>query len=251
MILYYIMSISFDKGYLVALIDGKDEIFIDMESKKDVNEMELEKDIKFQPANDTKKRIINYIAGPSGSGKSYMVKTLVKNFIKYNPKSDIYLFSRLETDETLTDIEKNINRVTIDEDIYNNPITLDEIPEKSLVIFDDIDTYFDKKISDALLNLKIQILELGRHKKINCIITSHLINNSNRHFTRSIMNELTNLIIYPRSGSAYQTRYALKNYFGFSNLEIDSVLSTKDSRWVLINKDYPQYVLSEKKLILR
>jgi hypothetical protein len=39
--------------------------------------------------------------------------------------------------------------------------------------------------------------------------------------------------------------YALKNYCGFDNKTIDKILNLP-SRWVLIGKQYPLYILHEK-----
>ena len=54
-------------------------------------------------------------------------------------------------------------------------------------IFYDIDVIFDKKIREAVRNILNQILEIGRHFKIHCIVTSHFPTNGKD--TRRSLNE--------------------------------------------------------------
>ena len=45
--------------------------------------------------------------------------------------------------------------------------------ENSVVIFDDIDVISGKKIREAVYTTLSQILEIGRHFRITCLVTSH------------------------------------------------------------------------------
>jgi hypothetical protein len=47
----------------------------------------------------------------------------------------------------------------------------------SVTIFDDIDVISNKRIRDAVYNILNQVLEIGRHFKITCIVTNHLPTN--------------------------------------------------------------------------
>ena len=249
------MSFNFKKGKMVAMINnmGKkknDIVLINTETNKGYNKIELDDNSFFEPLIDTDGRSINYICGASGSGKSTVAKGLMEKFHILFPESPIYIFSRLTEDPAFEKLEKKkiITRIPITNDIIEKPIDIiNDIEEYSMVLFDDIDTISDKKMMNALNNIKLQILEIGRHKNIYCIVTSHLINGTDRNSTRTMMNEMTNLIIFPKGGgSAYQQKYCLKNYLGLNNTEIDKILNAENTRWVLISKTYPQYVLTQK-----
>ena len=59
-----------------------------------------------------------------------------------------------------------------------------------MCIFDDIDVISDKLIREAVYNILDQILEIGRHFKIHCIVTYRHPNNTLNNyksgmFTRS------------------------------------------------------------------
>ena len=139
----------------------------------------------------------------------------------------------------------------MDESLIQNPIDIHkEIEPGSLVVFDDVDTFSDPKIINAINKLKADILETGRHANIPAVITSHLINPNDRKAGRLIMNEMTTMTIFPRGGgSKYQQKYCLKNYLGYSNKEIDKLLKI-NSRWITFSKNFPQYILTESKAFI-
>lgn len=253
------MSINFDdQGKVVAMIKNKNKVneivSIDSNIQKGIKKIKLHDNDEFVPVLDTECRSIVYICGASGSGKSTFARTLVDNFHTMFPKSIIYMFSRLSSDPAFDDLEtkKIIIRIPINNDLIESQIdVINDIEHGSMVIFDDIDTISDKKLMNVLNNIKLQILEIGRHKKIYCIVTSHLINTGDRNSTRTMMNEMSSLVIFPKGGgSVYQQKYCLKNYLGLSNDQISSIIQTSNSRWVLISKNYPQYILTQKKIYM-
>ena len=247
------MSLNLKNGKMIALLhDKKDKIlFIDNNLQNGYKKISLDGRATLEPLLDDTGRSITYICGASGSGKSTMTRNLVINFNLMFPESQIYLFSKVDKDPAFDDLEKKkiIIRIPINNELITDPIdVLNDIEEWSLVIFDDIDTILDKNLLKTVNNIKMQILETGRHRNIYCIVTSHLINTSDRNGTRTMMNEMHNLVIFPKGGgSVYQQKYCLKNYLGFNNKQVDEILNTNDSRWVWISKNYPQYVLTQKK----
>lgn len=253
------MSINLDEqGKMIAMIKNKKKVkelvFVDPNNQRGIKKIKLHDDDVFVPVLDSDARSIVYICGASGSGKSTFARMLVDSFHKMFPTTPIYMFSRLSSDPAFDDLEnkKILIRIPIDKDLLESNIdVVTDFDEGSLVIFDDIDTISDKKIMAVLNNIKLQILEIGRHKKIYCIVTSHLINTNDRNGTRTMMNEMSSLVIFPKGGgSVYQQKYCLKNYLGLSNDNITDILETSDSRWVLISKNYPQYVLTQKKIYM-
>lgn len=185
------------------------------------------------------------IAGMAGSGKSTYVSKLVKNFQKMHHGCKIFLFSRIDDDPAFEGI--NFKRIPLTDDLIDNPLDIKEVVENSLIVFDDIDT-LQGKLLDSVYNFIMQLLELGRHKNVKVLITSHLIIGHAKKLARTILNELQSLTIFPQSGSVQQITHALKTYFGFNNKQIEKVLSY-ESRWVTIIKKYPSIVISEHKCI--
>lgn len=180
-----------------------------------------------------------YVAGPSGSGKSTFIAKYAKQYKKIYPKNNVYVFSRLLEDGPIDDIKPI--RIEINSDLLDDPITPEEL-QNSLVIFDDTDTIRSKKLRDAIIHLKNDLLETGRHNDVYVCITSHLITNYKE--TRTILNESHGICLFPGSGGHHQMKYCLKNYFGLSPGEIKKILKLR-SRWVYITKTYPRYVLYE------
>jgi hypothetical protein len=200
---------------------------------------------KFEQLPNIDTREVSYIAGPSGSGKSTYASNYIEKFKKIFPEGNVYVFSRLNSDPALDSL--GVIRIMLDESIYQDPIDIQtEIPDYSLVLFDDTDTIQDKKIAQAVSKLKNDILETGRHKNIYTLVTSHLVNGNDRKDTRTIMNEMHTLTVFPKSGAAHAIDYALKNYFGLPKNVIKDVLGS-DSRWVTLFKNYPNIIMSDKR----
>jgi ABC-type dipeptide/oligopeptide/nickel transport system ATPase component len=203
--------------------------------------------VKFNNAKiipDIERRQVIYICGQSGCGKSTFAGAYVKQFKKLFKKADIYIFSRKKGDPAYD--KYNPYYIPIDERLYEEPIDItEELKDGGLVIFDDTSTISDDKIKTAVSKLLADILEVGRSFKIYCIITSHLINSNDRKETRVIMNELTDMVIFPRACNRYALTYALTKYFGIDKKKIEGILKL-NSKWALIHKNFPMYVLHEK-----
>ena len=187
-----------------------------------------------------------YIAGPSGSGKSTYAAKYIEKYLKLYKDAKLFIFSSLKEDKTIDHLPSH--RITISDDLIHNPIDIQtEIKNNSIVLFDDIDQITSKPLMQAINKVRRQILEIGRHKNIHVVVTSHLICPNERSMARTLLNEMQSLTIFPSSGSTYQISYVLKQYYGCSPKQIKHILSMK-SRWVTIIKIYPQVILSEKEI---
>lgn len=205
--------------------------------KKKENREIIIYDGEIVPIPNPKGRECIYVAGPSGSGKSYWCGKYGKQYKKLFKKSDVVVLSRLDDDKPLDDLKPL--RVPLDQGIIDEPISPEEV-SNALVIFDDTDTVPDKKIYAAVEAFKNDLLETGRHHNVYVVITSHLINNFRS--TRRVLNEAHSIVIYPSSGSSYQIKYCLEKYFGISKEDIARILKLP-SRHVQIFKGYPQTVM--------
>jgi hypothetical protein len=193
-------------------------------------------------------RFVEYIAGPSGVGKSTIAAGLAREWSKVNPGSPIYIFSRTNARDDPAFKGLKLKQITLDDTLVSEPIDIStEVKEGgSLMIFDDCCTISNDKIKKSIEKLMMDGMEVGRKLLCNCIITNHLINPNERGLGRTIMNEMNYLTIFPkRSGSVKQINYALKNYLGLDEHQIDEIMKLP-SRWVRISKNYPKHVVYER-----
>jgi hypothetical protein len=206
-----------------------------------INEVVLT-DGQFEPCPMiSRERDIMYMAGPSGSGKSYYTKMYMLNYIKAHPTNEIYIFSKLGEDVSLDDVP-DLRRVKIDNRLMTQPFEVDDF-KNSLVVLDDIDCLTNKEHKEALNDLKIGILETGRHTNTSMLITSHIVCKGNE--TKTILSESQYITIYPSSGMPLNT--LLSGYMGLTTKQIRTIKALP-SRWVTIVKNYPQMIMSETKL---
>jgi hypothetical protein len=205
----------------------------------------LPDDLMYQvvPNTDPKKRDIFYTAGASGSGKSYQAKIICNNYHKLYPNRNVYLVSKLESDETLDDL-KIIERID-----YND--FLQEIPdvndlEPAMYIFDDFDTLDKEPLikTQAFIN---DLSIMGRHSICSVFVISHYL--TNYKATRLILNEMNYCILFPQNTSYHQLRYLLQNYTGMDKTDVTK-LKKLMSRWVCIHSNYPQFVISQNSAYL-
>lgn len=213
-----------------------------LDANKDREIILHEGEVQVIPTTDSRQCL--YVAGPSGAGKSTWVSKYVGEYKKMYPKHKVYLFSRVSNDTCLDDL--NPIRIIMDNELIDDPIDPKEL-KKSIVIFDDTDTIPNDKLRKAMIKLKNDLLETGRHEDIYVIITSHLITNYKE--TRTILNECHLITLFPHGGSSYGIKQCLERYCGIDKKNSKKILNLP-SRWVTIKKSYPQAVIYEKGLYL-
>ena len=185
-----------------------------------------------------------YVSGLSGSGKS----TFIAEFLKRNPVkkgAGIFLFSPVEKDEAMDKI-KNVIRVNLDdvEKELKKEFTIEEVPEGSVVIFDDCES-FPKKVAKRYLELRDIFMERGRHRFISTITVSH--NCCNGHSTKVCIRESQYWILFPKHNSR-DTRNILKLYGGLEKNQIDEICDMK-TRWCFYHKSIPRYAIGQHSVI--
>jgi hypothetical protein len=186
------------------------------------------------------KREIFYVAGASGSGKSYQARGIAERYKKLFPDREIYLISKLDHDETLDTMKigkpKRIKTSTLQTD----PITDISCFSNSLVIFDDYDT-FASPMDKIVLQLIDDIATMGRHHNISMMCLSHNLTNYKK--TRLLLNEASHYIVYPQATSYHALKHLLGNHVG---MDADEVKDLKTlGRWCCIHKCYPQWQISQ------
>jgi adenylate kinase family enzyme len=242
---------SFDVGIPIAEVfddEGSDDGEIlrvtEAEDDSEGDEYMLTGRGFLEPIMDPTQRSISYIAGPSGSGKSTVASKLARGWMRMFPGRDVYFISRTSYKDDSVWRDLKLNQIIVDESLYEEPIdiTQDIQQDKTLIIFDDVTTIQNDKMRKAVEKMIADILEVGRKLNIWIIVTSHLVIGNDKKLSRTIMNEMQSLYVFPKSGSSQQIKYALKQYFGLSNDQIERIIRLK-SRWVRIQKTSPQYVL--------
>jgi energy-coupling factor transporter ATP-binding protein EcfA2 len=191
------------------------------------------------PSTNPKKREVWYIAGQSGSGKSYIAKTLAHYYHKLYADRGVYLVSKLEKDETL-DALPFIKRLSIQSFIVDYP-ALEEFKD-CMVIFDDYDTLTgdaQKVVEKIIDDLAIQ----GRHTNTTMLCLSHYLTNYKK--TRLILNEATHIVVYPMSTSYKALRNLLTNYVGVDEEDL-SRHRKLGSRWICYKKGFPMFAITMK-----
>lgn len=246
------MTLNFDRvgRYLCKVVGGKYDgkvVSVATEDSDEINKSfsQITIDGKFQqvPDPDTERTIL-YVTGPSGSGKSTYTANYIKSYKKMYKSNEIYCFSALTDDESLDAIKPK--RICIDDRLVTDPIGVAEFAD-SLVVFDDIDVISDKKQREAVYSLLNQILEVGRHHRISCIITNHL--STAGKDTRRVLNECHSVTFFPFSGSIKGLKYLLTEYLGIDKKDFKKIKGKK-SRWATVFKMYPQVIMTEKDLWL-
>ncbi len=202
--------------------------------------IDLPDDSIFQPIPDPdpKVRQVWYVAGQSGSGKSYFARGIAENYKKLFPEREVYLISKLQEDETLDKMKIGKPKRISLQSLVDDPPDLDEFKD-CLVIFDDWDT-LDKPYFPVVHKLIEDLSIMGRHSNTSMLILSHYLTNYGK--TRLILGEAQYLVLYPLATSQKALKYVCEMYGGMDKEDISGL--KKRGRWVLIHKNYPSYVIS-------
>ena len=86
-----------------------------------------------------------------------------------------------------------------------------------------------------------QGLEIGRHYRINMVVTNHLPSNGKE--TRRILNESSSFTFFIHSSNA-KIRYFLENYVGIDKKMIN-YFKKQNTRAVTIFKNFPMQYLTD------
>lgn len=189
-----------------------------------------------------------YIAAQTGAGKSFFCAQWLRYYREIYPDRPIYLFSRVAADENYDKIPGGVIRIAIDNSLIENPIDIKAELKRSVVVFDDIDSAtYSKPLKEALHKLQIDVLCNGRDQAnlgddVSCLITQHQITNYAR--TRPFIFESSDLVFFPHQGGDNQIKRCLEAYVGLGKTEIERIVSLP-SRWVMVHKSAPMYVMYE------
>ena len=214
--------------------------------------------------NEEGKRDVIFIASSACSGKTHFIIEYCKQFNKMYKKSPIYLFSTKPiSDEKGYSNVKNINQVSMsveslkdilgenDEDMedeeHNSPyLHFVHKSGQSLVVFDDVEGC-SKKQEDMIHIILNSVLQVGRSKRVYCIISKHLLNDGRK--TRIQWSESNKVVLFPNGLSSYNLKYAMGHYLNLEKKQMEKILLTK-FRWVCICTRSPRYAITQNSVYL-
>lgn len=188
---------------------------------------------------------IVYITGPKGSGKSTFCRKYGDTYKAYFPENRCFLISRKEEDEVL-DTAGYITRINVDDSfLEGNPLGPADFKD-SLVIFDDIESIGNKKLKEAVYQLKKDLMMTGRSDNVYVLSVSHITCGGND--TRVDLTEADGYVTFDNC-SAHHLKRLLSVYGGLDNPTIRRVQDMK-SRWVFTHRSRPRYIIGERDIIL-
>ena len=215
-------------------------------------------DVWVKPIYDTRPNRTNQIMtlfASSGAGKSWMVN----DYCMRNPAVQedivpgIFLFSSVGDDDPSYKPIKDKYQFKF---FWKDPRDLDPedtnihtYQEKSILIFDDINSIGDKKVRNRLIQFRETCLEIARHRSLVIISTEHLYHN--RAKTQKLRNSSAFLTLYPRN-SPKPIDDVLENIFNLNRHERHALITKvkREARSQFLHIDYPGYLINEKRIML-
>lgn len=195
--------------------------------------------------NTSIERQIIYIAGASGSGKSYWAKKYIESYQKAYPKRQVFVFSAL-TDDSSIDKIKDLQRIKLTDAILQDELPSSEFAD-SLVLFDDVDTIQNSKLRKKVMDIQNDILQTGRHHNVSAIITNHVATDGKA--TRLILAEAHVITFFPAMMPQRTLKYLLENYMGLTKEDITKVKNLP-GRSVSYIKGFPRVLVSNKEVMI-
>ena len=113
-----------------------------------------------------------------------------------------------------------------------------------MAILDDIDNITNKRQKEVAYDILNNILEVGRHHKITCVVVMRLPTSGRE--TRRVLNESHAYVYFPHSAGG-KTKHLLQEY-----LDIDKQMIRYfkgiSRRWVCVAENYPMAYLTEHEI---
>ena len=231
---------------------------------KDAREVYL-RDGAFIPVpNPLNESNVYYICGPRGSGKTSLAVSIANVYNRMKPENRIFLFcetANSEQNQRIFGTLENLHVIPLDETLITQPLDLEELRD-SMVIFDDVETLgkveieeFDGKktkyrkydLTTIIQELKDKIIQNGRHFNMDVLILAHMLFSYTK--SRKVLEELNYLVFFNgATGATHVSRY-LKNFLGLDAKQIQKI-TKQSSRWTLVSKSAPRYVLTEHRAFM-
>jgi hypothetical protein len=183
-----------------------------------------------------------YISGMSGAGKSYTCKQFIERYHKLYPRRDVFVFSSLDSCATLDKL-KYLKRIKIKAPAFlERELTALDFKD-SLVLFDDCDVIDDKRLRTRVHAIMNSILQIGRHHRVSCLVTSHACTNGKD--TKIILNEAHNIVLFPKCSGNKSLNYISDSYIGL-NTKQTKAMKQVEGRFINVVRKHPRCMFSLK-----
>lgn len=196
--------------------------------------------IEIIPGN--KERDILTLIGRSGSGKSYFINEFLKKWKEQHPGKDIYFFSALNEDKSIT--VEDINRVDLNKFYEEQELYMEDFQD-CCIIADDIDCITDSKIRKKLYNFLNYMMYTGRHINATLGICLHSGTTKNAD-TKAFLNESSIIVAFINGLGVKGMNYIFEAYLGMNKKQIEKLRKLgDDSRYVAVIKGCPSVIVSQ------
>ncbi len=188
-----------------------------------------------------------YIAGESGCGKTTFIGEYIQKFRQKYSKAKVWLISSKTEDRILDCLP--IERIRIDEDILEMPLTLEDISVTpcSLAVFDDIEDFKNKKVTAAVDQFLNECIRNGRSRGIFTLYVHH--DPCDYKATKLKLFEATRVVTFPRRCGAGIYDYLYEKKLKLNKRTIDAIDGLR-SDWVCVNKRIPRLVISNRYILI-
>jgi hypothetical protein len=180
-----------------------------------------------------------YLSGASGAGKSYLISQLIS---KHLPSRDagVFYLGPFADDVSFKAIQKHMIPVDLQqfEKEERRPIEIEDFPEGSVIIFDDIESLPNAKQVEALRD---RILSVFRHHKFKLYCVNHIGMSGSK--TKKLLLECKYVVVYP-SANWKQVSNLLTTYMGLDKEKL-MLIKNQPTRWVLVSKAFPSYFVTQ------
>lgn len=191
---------------------------------------------------DIQERI--YVAGASGSGKTYYSTKLIKQYLSHHKKhkreNDFVLVSGVAPSDDLMEMlpyELDPQEIAM-EGLDSSVIT------DSIILFDDVLSLPNQQVKKSLINCLNNLLETNRHTNTTVITINHLLTDA--HNTRKILNECTSVVFFPNGSSKYSITKYLSTYENMDADLIRRIVNLPSRSVTLIKNHQPNIILHDK-----
>lgn len=180
-----------------------------------------------------------YLSGASGAGKSYLISQLIS---KHLPPRDagVFYLGPFADDVSFKAIAKHMIPVDLQqfEKEERRQIEIEDFPEGSVIVFDDIESLPNAKQVEALRD---RILSVFRHHKFKLYCVNHVGMGGSK--TKKLLLECKYVVVYP-SANWKQVENLLKTYMGLDKEKL-ALIKNQPSRWVIVCKAFPSYFVTQ------
>jgi hypothetical protein len=194
-----------------------------------------------------------FVAGKSGSGKSFFTASYMREYSEMFPERVIYLFSTHSEEKAYSEIEHEA--IPLDDDFIANPPTLESLggtlegedgPSGCLCVFDDCDNLQNKRLLKAVDAVNADLISNGRKYNIHVVSLNHQLMEHSR--TRNQLNEANRVVFFPQ-GSPYHNQRYLKVYAGLDGKWVKKILDER-SRWICLDLRVPLSYVTENAVVI-